>query len=385
MTKDPQHARLYLTDYKIIFNLTPSERAVWLALAYFARASFEADAIIRKSWPSQDRLAELMGCSLGTVCRGIARLKCRRPDGSLIEDHHPQPAAHNRLLHVKRRAGNSAVYILTTQLQPAYLDLSHDEIINLAHAAIPNCSPAERSNHAHAERSNHSPAESPDLSPDERQTAKRTKNLTEKGSRAEALDLDDPRLIRFRDIYSYFSEHPLTSWSATDAENEFLLIADRSKLNVAMELLHIGAYQLQMIDEFQDKASDVNAKRKFWTRSFWIAGMSQWLGRRHKSTLDMKRSAYIEKLKRLIDENKEEAPLHEEAPEAVEVPAPEEVSSEMREEDKWIKDLCDDAVTSPIHASTLRQFLSSGEFPTALKDYAEKCLKEAEELAGGKV
>ena len=350
MPKEKQHARLYLADYKILFKLTPSERAVWLALSYFAKFTFEEEAIIRRSWPSQEKLAELLGCSVHTIRRGIHRLKERKQNGDPVEKEKIAP--EDRMLFVKRRAANSAVYILTSKIAACEtLDLSHADKSIHALPAIPEFAHAEIPDHAHAEI----------------QTDQITKKLTEKGSCE-----NDPKLIRFKLIYRYFAENIKTQWTAHNPEYEFKRICETSKLNVMNELLHVGAYILEQIDQH----SQNGGKRRYWTRMFWISGLSQWLGRKHKSTLDFRRSQYIQKLKDLIPELEpskiQEAPKEEEKP-------PVKSSNENIDQDlQWIVEICDKAKVDQMYNTTLRQFMASDEFPESLKEYAENCLKNAE-------
>ena len=351
MATEKQHARIYLADYEIIFKLTPSERAVWLALSYFAKCTFEGETIIRRSWPSQEKLAQLLGCSIHTVRRGIHRLKERKQNGDTIDKDEKIPA-ELRMLYVKRRAANSAIYILTSKLSaPAILDLSHAAGSKSSIPAIPD--------HAHADDS--------DLSHAEIQTDQITKNLTEKGS----LE-SDPRLIRFKLIYGYFAEHSLTQWNARNPVEEFMRIADGSKLNVANELLHVGAYILEQIDQYQKHGG----KRRYWTKMFWVSGLHQWLGRKHKSTLDYRRSQYIQKLQDLIPDLIPQQTPRAPQPENT---APVKVEKQNVDEDlQWIVDICDKAKTDKMYSTTLKQFMNSDEFPQSLRRYAETCLQEAE-------
>ena len=281
--KNKQFARLWLTDYQVIFKLSPAERAVYLALTLYGSkdAKVDSNKIVRHCYPSQNKMADLLGCSTGTIRRGVSRLKLRAQNGRYLakkdkdgkEYIQPEDLHLPRMLVVKHRMSTSSVYILSSHVE--LIDSSHVESIDISHIDM------QISSHVELKDSSH----------DEREIKKEKKDTINK-----VIEDLEPLDLKFQLIFNYFSRHSLTQWKGPRELEEFKLIKNRSTLNVGMELLHIGAYQLQKIDEYDKETNN----RRFWTRRFWISGMSQWLGRKRKSVLDMKRSLYIEKLKTLI-------------------------------------------------------------------------------------
>ena len=376
-TKQIQFARLYLVDYKIIFKLSPAERAVYLALALYGskNATHTDSSIKRVCYPSQEKMSALLGCSSGTIRRGISKLKRRAVDGRylyLVDKDGKEYCPDNelstpRMLTVKHRMSTSSIYTLSSHAE--LHDSSHVELDDSSHIELHDSSHVEltESSHVELQRSSHA----------ELQIDTKKKDIKER-----LIENKDPVERKFILILDYFSKHPLSQWDCSQALKEFRRLRERSKLNVSMELLHIGAYQLEKIDQYKlEKETQDQPKRRFWTRKFWIAGMSQWLMRKNKSVLDARRSAFIGKLKTVIPElepkpqaveedthtNINEAPIsqiqkqdhHNEAEKLV-IDLINSVESNDKNKDMWI--------------TTLIQFSKSDDFPTTMRDKVNKCL-----------
>lgn len=371
MTDTPQQfARLWLADYQIIFKLTPAERAVYLALALYGSkdAKVTPNSVTRFCYPSQDKMAALLGCSSGTIRRGVARLKARTLDGrSLIKKdkdgkEYIEPEDQNlpRMLVVKHRMSTSSIYILSSHAE--LIDSSHVELIDSLHVELADSSHAELIDSSHAELADSSHAE-------------QQIELEKKDTINKVIDDLEPLDRKFKLIFDYFSSHSLTQWKGPRELEEFRLIKDRSSLNVGMELLHIGAYQLQKIDEYDEKSNN----RRFWTRRFWISGMSQWLGRKRKSTLDLKRSYYIEKLKslipdlepelRVLEENAAHIPDHQMPNNQ---PKPKSAQSESEQLVYELLDLASDGDENWL--KTLHDFSQCDEFPEHLRNQVDSLI-----------
>jgi len=362
--KNQQFARLWLADYQIIFKLTPAERAVYLALALYGSkdAKVTSNSVTRICYPSQDKMAALLGCSSGTIRRGVARLKARTQNGRYLakkdKDGKEYIAAEDqhlsRMLVVKQRMSTSSVYILS----------SHVETIDSSHADI------QRSSHVDIQTSSH--VELPDSSHAEQEIKIEKKDTINK-----VIEDLEPLDRKFQLIFDYFSNHSLTQWKGPRELEEFKLIKNRSTLNVGMELLHIGAYQLQKIDEYDQEVNN----RRFWTRRFWISGMSQWLGRKRKSTLDLKRSFYIEKLKTLIPDLEPKLQSMEEK--SVHIPDHHSPGNEPKprivqnESEELVYDLLDRASDGDENwLNTLNEFSKCNEFPEHLRSKVDSLINK---------
>lgn len=351
-------ARLYEQDLKIIFSLDAASRAVYLALTFFGSSSIqrEGSEIKRHCYPSQEKMAALLGCSTGTIRRGIARLKRTAVDGTLlftkdadgkitdIPDHDLYP----KMLIVRRKMFKNEYYLNIDSSSCELNDSSSDELRDISNNELSNISHIELSDSSHDELS-----------------IIDTENITSIKQRIE------PEILsRFQLIFDYFSEHRLTQWRASNALNEFILLADRSSLNIHMELLHIGAFQLEKIRLFEEGHED----KRFWRNAFWVSGMSQWLGRKHKSTLDWKRSAYIADLKRLIPDLEPSLKAFEEVQE--EPVVTESSSGEQDENIEFAREVIQLAAGGePVYLSTLWDFHKSTDFPQSLKQEAIDLLK----------
>ena len=149
-------ARLYEQDLKIIFHLDAASRAVYLALCFFGSSSVEKQGaeIKRHCFPSQDRMADLLGCSTGTIRRGIARLKRTAVDGTLlftkdnngnvvpIQDHQN----FSKMLIVKRTMFKNEYYLNINSSHVELSDSSEDELSNISHIELQESSHVELSN-----------------------------------------------------------------------------------------------------------------------------------------------------------------------------------------------------------------------------------------------
>ena len=357
-------ARLYELDLKIIFNLDPASRAVYLALCYFGSSSIniEENSIKRNCYPSQKKMAELLGCSTGTIRRGISRLKYTSIHGKTLffKDHNGNIVVnsdhidHKKMLIVKKNMFKNEYFLNISNSSGIELsDSSGSELSEETHVELSNSSHIDIKEETHVELSNSSGSELSIINT-------KQKTLNKKG-----IEIEPFILKRFQSIFSFFNQHSKTQWKGARPIEDFVLIAERSSLNVHQELLHIAAYQLEKIEAFEQGLE----QRKFWTGSFWVSGMSQWLNRKHKSTLDYKRSMYMQKIKRLIGEQIEPLKVVEDTPTKNEIMSEDDVAFA-----KQIILLADTG--DKFYLNTLCDFHKSDDFPDHLKSDAIKVLQK---------
>jgi hypothetical protein len=266
-----QHARLFAGDLLLFPYLSSSERLAYLALCFSCRLEQEHER--RIGYPSQAHLAGLMGISVTSIRRGLRDLRKRG------------------ILTARQSYNSSSSYILEFPKEHHYL-MPDGPAVGQSED-LGECSHVGLSDGPALELSDGPAVELSDSPACGQLTNQLTNSLTNLGS-------EEPNKI-FELIYNFFSQHELTRWNSDlPPLFEFYRVSESSSLNVERELLHVAAYNLEMIAQFEEEGG----KRKFWTGTFWVAGLSQWLGRERKSTLDMKRSLWIEKVEHLIPELK---------------------------------------------------------------------------------
>ena len=117
--KHPKHARLYAADLDLFFDLSQAEIKAFLALRFSGFITIEHGRIISKSSSTQAQLAQMVGCSSGTMRRGISALKQRFSSSPELGT-----------LEVNRRMGSAAITVLSISLEPELAISSQDELTN---------------------------------------------------------------------------------------------------------------------------------------------------------------------------------------------------------------------------------------------------------------
>lgn len=117
--KHPKHARLYAADLDLFFDLSQAEIKAFLALRFAGFITIEHGRIISKVSSTQAQLAEMVGCSSGTIRRGISSLKQRFSSCPELGT-----------LEINRRMGSAAITVFSIILEPELAISSEDELRN---------------------------------------------------------------------------------------------------------------------------------------------------------------------------------------------------------------------------------------------------------------